>query len=60
MVHGQETSLASTGILGFRAFACIEFFYNPKRKHGSNNNMLSPFGFEGKQEWKLGRTKKKV
>lgn len=26
-------------------FDYIEFFYNPKRKHG-NNNMLSPIDFE--------------
>jgi len=30
-------------------FDYIEFFYNPKRKHG-NNNMLSPIDFEERQK----------
>jgi putative transposase len=33
-------------------FDYIEFFYNPKRKHG-NNGMLSPIEFERQQKWKL-------
>lgn len=33
-------------------FDYIEFFYNPKRKHG-NNGMLSPVEFEQQQKWKL-------
>lgn len=33
-------------------FDYIEFFYNPKRKHG-NNGMLSPIDFERQQKWKL-------
>ena len=33
-------------------FDYIEFFYNPKRKHG-NNGMLSPIDFEKQQKWKL-------
>lgn len=33
-------------------FDYIEFFYNPKRKHG-NNGMLSPVEFEKQQKWKL-------
>lgn len=32
-------------------FDYIEFFYNPKRKHG-NNKMLSPIDFEKQQLWK--------
>lgn len=32
-------------------FDYIEFFYNPKRKHG-NNKMLSPIDFEQQQLWK--------
>ena len=32
-------------------FDYIEFFYNPKRKHG-NNGMLSPIEFERQQKWK--------
>ena len=32
-------------------FDYIEFFYNPKRKHG-NNGMLSPIDFEQQQLWK--------
>jgi len=32
-------------------FDYIEFFYNPKRKHG-NNQMLSPIDFERQQNWK--------
>ena len=32
-------------------FDYIEFFYNPKRKHG-NNGMLSPIDFEQQQKWK--------
>lgn len=32
-------------------FDYIEFFYNPKRKHG-NNGMLSPIDFEEQQNWK--------
>lgn len=33
-------------------FDYIEFFYNPKRKHG-RNGMLSPIDFEQQQNWKL-------
>ena len=33
-------------------FDYIEFFYNPKRKHG-RNGMLSPVDFEQQQNWKL-------
>ncbi len=33
-------------------FDYIEFFYNPKRKHG-NNGMLSPIEFERQQKWKV-------
>ncbi len=33
-------------------FDYIEFFYNPKRKHG-RNGMLSPIDFERQQNWKL-------
>ena len=33
-------------------FDYIEFFYNPKRKHG-RNGMLSPIDFEKQQKWKL-------
>jgi len=33
-------------------FDYIEFFYNPKRKHG-RNGMLSPIDFEQRQNWKL-------
>lgn len=33
-------------------FDYIEFFYNPKRKHG-NNGMLSPIDFEDQQKEKL-------
>lgn len=32
-------------------FDYIEFFYNPKRKHG-NNEMLSPIEFEKLEKWK--------
>ena len=32
-------------------FNYIEFFYNPKRKHG-NNKMLSPIDFEKQRLWK--------
>ena len=32
-------------------FDYIEFFYNPRRKHG-NNKMLSPIDFEKQQLWK--------
>jgi len=32
-------------------FDYIEFFYNPKRKHG-NNGLLSPINFETQQKWK--------
>ncbi len=32
-------------------FDYIEFFYNPKRKHG-NNGLLSPVEFERQQNWK--------
>lgn len=32
-------------------FDYIEFFYNPKRKHGKNG-MLSPIDFERQQKWK--------
>ncbi len=32
-------------------FDYIEFFYNPKRKHG-RNGMLSPVDFEQQQYWK--------
>jgi len=32
-------------------FDYIEFFYNPKRKHGTNG-MLSPIEFEKQQNWK--------
>lgn len=32
-------------------FDYIEFFYNPKRKHG-NNDMLSPIEFEKLEKWK--------
>jgi putative transposase len=32
-------------------FDYIEFFYNPKRKHG-NNGMLSPIDYEQQQKWK--------
>lgn len=32
-------------------FDYIEFFYNPKRKHG-NNCLLSPIDFEKQQKWK--------
>lgn len=32
-------------------FDYIEFFYNPKRKHG-NNGLLSPIDFEEQQKWK--------
>jgi len=30
-------------------FDYIEFFYNPKRKHGGNG-MLSPIDFEGQKK----------
>jgi putative transposase len=33
-------------------FDYIEFFCNPKRKHG-RNGMLSPVDFERQQNWKL-------
>lgn len=33
-------------------FDYIEFFYNPKRKHG-RNGMLSPIDFEKRQYWKV-------
>jgi len=33
-------------------FNFIEFFYDPKRKHG-RNGMLSPIDFERQQKWKL-------
>ena len=32
-------------------FDYIEFFYNPKRKHGKNG-LLSPIDFEEQQYWK--------
>ncbi len=32
-------------------FDYIEFFYNPKRKHG-NNGILSPTEFERQQKWR--------
>lgn len=32
-------------------FDYIEFFYNPKRKHGKNG-LLSPIDFEKQQKWK--------
>ena len=32
-------------------FDYIEFFYNPKRKHG-NNGLLSPIDFERQKKWK--------
>ena len=36
---------------GEDVFDYIEFFYNPKRKHG-HNGMLSPVEFEQQQNWK--------